>query len=110
MIVNIRDIKRTDFNLAWQHAETIARFNKVIDKKYDLGSAEMLYKLSKLSYKRQFWDFCCRNHLKIVVDDINNEQERYKVWRENQPSNEPIEEPETYGDATMRHSSQGVIK
>ena len=105
MIVDIRQIKRTDFNLAWQHPETIERFNKVIDKKYDLGSAEMLYRLSTLSYKRQFWDFCCRNHLKIVVDDINSEKERYKNWLENQPTSEPIEEPETYGDATMRHSS-----
>jgi hypothetical protein len=105
MIVNIKDIKRTDFNLAWQHTDTIKRFNKVIDNKYDFGSAELLYQLSKVSYKRQFWDFCCRNHLKIVVDDINSEQERYKEWRANQPSNNIIEEPETYGDATMRHSS-----
>jgi hypothetical protein len=102
-MINARDIKRTDFNLAWQHADTIARFNKVLDKKFDLGSAEMLYRLSKLSYKRQFWDFCCRNHLKIVVDDINSEQERYKEWLSNQPEKN-IEEPQNYGDATMRHT------
>ena len=102
-MINARDIKRTDFNLAWQHADTIARFNKVLDKKFDLGSAEMLYRLSKLSYKRQFWDFCCRNHLKIVVDDINSEQERYKEWLSNQPERN-IEEPQNYGDATMRHT------
>jgi len=103
MIVDARDIKRTDFNLAWQHADTIARFNKVLDKKFDLGSAEMLYKLSRLSYKRQFWDFCNRNHLEIVVNQINEDKERYKEWLSNQPERN-IEEPQTYGDATMRHS------
>ena len=103
MIVDTRDIKRTDFNLAWQHADTIARFNKVIDKKFDFGSAEMLYKLSRQSYKRQFWDFCNRNHLKIVIDKIDEEKERYKEWLSNQPE-QNIEEPQNYGDATMRHS------
>ena len=31
-MIDLRSIKRTDFHLSWQHAETIARFNKVIDK------------------------------------------------------------------------------
>jgi len=100
MIVDLRNVKRTDYNLSWQHADTIARFNKVIDKKYDVGSAEMLYKLSKISYKKQFWDFCNRNHYQIVVDQIEYEKE----WLSNMPEN-AFEEPLNYGDATMRHST-----
>ena len=99
MIVDLRNIKRTDYNLSWQYPDTIARFNKVIDKKYDIGSAELLYKLSKISYKKQFWDFCNRNHLKIVVDQLEYEQE----WLSNMPES-AFEEPLNYGDATMRHS------
>tara|TARA_R110002096_G_scaffold297453_1_gene491924 strand:- start:185 stop:493 length:309 start_codon:yes stop_codon:yes gene_type:complete len=101
MILDLRTVKRTDYNLSWQHADTIARFNKVIDKKYDVGSAEMLYKLSKISYKKQFWDFCNRNHYQIVVDQIEYEKE----WLSNMPES-AFEEPLNYGDATMRHSTQ----
>jgi len=100
MILDLRNVKRTDYHLSWQNADTIKRFNKVIDKKYDLGSAEMLYKLSKISYKKQFWDFCSRNHLKIVVDQIEYEKE----WLSNMPES-AFEEPLNYGDATMRHST-----
>ena len=100
MILDLRNVKRTDYNLSWQNPDTIARFNKVIDKKYDVGSAEMLYKLSKISYKKQFWDFCNRNHLKIVVDQLEYEQE----WLSNMPES-AFEEPLNYGDATMRHST-----
>jgi hypothetical protein len=100
MILDLRTVKRTDYNLSWQYPDTIARFNKVIDKKYDVGSAEMLYKLSKISYKKQFWDFCNRNHLKIVVDQLEYEQE----WLSNMPES-AFEEPLNYGDATMRHST-----
>ena len=104
-MIDLRNIKRTDFHLSWQHAETIARFNKVIDKKFDLGSAEMLYRLHILSYKRQFWDFCNRNHLEIVVDSIQRDKIAKEVWLENMPESN-IEEPTTYGDATMRHSDK----
>jgi hypothetical protein len=100
MILDLRNVKRTDYNLSWQYPDTIARFNKVIDKKYDVGSAEMLYKLSKISYKKQFWDFCNRNHLKIVVDQLEYEKE----WLSNMPES-AFEEPLNYGDATMRHST-----
>jgi len=105
-MLDLRKIKRTDFHLSWQHADTIARFNKVIDKKFDVGSAEMLYKLNLLSYKRQFWDFCSRNHLEIVVDAIQRDKIQKDIWLENQPERNQ-EEPLTYGDATMRHSDGG---
>jgi len=100
VILDLRAIKRTDYHLSWQHAETIQKFNRVIDKKYDVGSAEMLYKLSKISYKKQYWDFCSRNHYKIVVDQIEYEKE----WLSNMPES-AFEEPLNYGDATMRHSN-----
>ena len=60
----------------------------------------MLYKLSKISYKKQFWDFCNRNHLKIVLEQLEYEQE----WLSNMPES-AFEEPLNYGDATMRHST-----
>lgn len=104
-MIDLRSIKRTDFHLSWQHEDTIARFNKVIDKKFDIGSAEMLYKLNLMSYKRQFWEFCSRNHLQIVVDSIQRDKIAEQVWLENMPESN-VEKPRTYGDATMRHSDK----
>lgn len=104
-MIDLRSIKRTDFHLSWQHEDTIARFNKVIDKKFDIGSAEMLYRLNLMSYKRQFWEFCSRNHLQIVVDSIQRDKIAEQVWLENMPESN-VEKPRTYGDATMRHSDK----
>lgn len=104
-MIDLRSIKRTDFHLSWQHEDTIARFNKVIDKKFDIGSAEMLYRLNLMSYKRQFWEFCSRNHLQIVVDSIQRDKIAEQVWLENMPESN-VAEPKTYGDATMRHSDK----
>jgi len=104
-MIDLRSIKRTDFHLSWQHEDTIARFNKVIDKKFDIGSAEMLYRLNLMSYKRQFWEFCSRNHLQIVVDSIQKDKIAKQVWLENMPESN-VREPKTYGDATMRHSDK----
>lgn len=104
-MIDLRSIKRTDFHLSWQHEDTIARFNKVIDKKFDIGSAEMLYRLNLMSYKRQFWEFCSRNHLQIVVDSIQKDKIAKQVWLENMPESN-VEKPKTYGDATMRHSDK----
>jgi len=104
MLLDLRQVKTTDFNLSWQHQATIARFNKVIDKKFDYGSAEMLYKLSRNSYKKQFWSFCNRNHLQIVIDYVDSE--RYQQWLSYQPDTNQIDEPQTYGEATMRHSDK----
>ncbi len=103
-MIDLRKIKRTDFHLSWQHPETIAKFNKVIDKKFDLGSAEMLYKLNLISYKRQFWEFCTKNHYQIVVDSIQRDAINRNIWLSNMPESN-TEEPLTYGDATMRHSN-----
>ena len=66
-MIDLRKIKRTDFHLSWQHPETIAKFNKVIDKKLDIGSAEMIYKLNLISYKRPFWQLCTKKHSQMIV-------------------------------------------
>ena len=106
-ITDLKKIRITDYHLSFQNQETINKFNKYIDKKHEwgLGSAELLYRASLLSYKTQFVTFCCKNHLQVVYDSI--EQQRYKVWLENQPTKEQeleLNEPKTYGDATMRHT------
>ena len=106
-IIDIRKIKVTDYHLAHQDPKLIKRFNKYIDKKHEwgLGSAELLYRANLLAYKTQFVTFCSKNHLQVVYDSA--EQQRYKVWLENQPTKEEeleLNQPTTYGQATMRHS------
>ena len=49
-MIDLRKIKRTDFHWSWQHPEKIAKFNKVIHNKFYVRSAEMLYKLTLISY------------------------------------------------------------
>ena len=106
-IIDIRKIRVTDYHLSFQDPKILKRFNKHIDKKYEwgIGSAELLYRADLISYKKQFVTFCCKNHLQVVYDSI--EQQRYKVWLENQPTVEEeleLNQPKTYGEATMRHS------
>jgi|3_EtaG_2_1085321.scaffolds.fasta_scaffold209699_1 hypothetical protein len=106
-IIDIKKIRITDYSLKYQDLKTIKKFNSYIDKKYEwgIGSAELLYRINLLSYKTQFVTFCCRNHYKVIYDTA--EQHRYKIWLENQPTKEDelqLNQPKTYGDATMRHS------
>jgi hypothetical protein len=106
-IVDLKKIRTTNYHLAYQDPTIINKFNKYINKKHEwgLGSAELLYRANLLSYKTQFVTFCCKNHYQIVYDSI--EQQRYKIWLENQPTKEQeINQPKTYGDATMRHSNK----
>lgn len=105
-MLDLKKVKRTDFHLSWQNPETIAKFNKVIDKKYDVGSAELLYRLHLISYKRQFWEFCNRNHYQVVIDSLQRDAIQRDIWLANMPE-QGVEEPTTYGDATMRHSTTG---
>ena len=106
-ITDLKKIRITDYHLSHQDPEYIKSFNKYIDKKHEwgLGSAELLYRANLLSYKTQFVTFCCRNHYKVIYDTA--EQHRYKIWLENQPTKEDelqLNQPKTYGDATMRNS------
>ena len=106
-IIDIKKIRVTDYHLTFQNPETIKKFNKSLEKRYEwgIGSAELLHRVNLLSYKKEFVTFCCKNHLQVVYDSM--EQHRYKVWLENQPTKEQeleINQPKTYGDATMRHS------
>ena len=85
------------------YANAIDKFNKVIDKRNDIGSAELLYRLNLLQYKKQFVTFCLRNHYEICMDSV--ESRRYQEWKSNQPSRWiDDDEPSCYEDATMRHS------
>jgi hypothetical protein len=102
-ILDWREAKITNYSLAYQHKETIDKFNKHIDNKSDIGGAELLYRLNLLEYKKQFVTFCLRNHLDICMDSI--EKRRYEEWKSNQPSTYmEDDQPECYEDATMRHS------
>ena len=104
-ITNMKDLKTTNYSLAYQNKKTIDKFNKSINDRHDIGSAELLYRLSLLEYKRQFVTFCLKNHYKICMDSI--EQKRYQEWLSNQPTKDmEINEPTCYEDATMRHSKQ----
>jgi len=103
-ITDWRDLTQTDFSLSYQNRETIDKFNKVIDKRNDIGSAELLYRLNLLEYKKQFVTFCLRNHYEICMDSV--ESRRYQEWKSNQPPRwiDVDDEPSCYEDATMRHS------
>lgn len=102
-ITDWRDLTQTDFSLSYQNKKTIDKFNKVIDKRNDIGSAELLYRLNLLQYKKQFVTFCLRNHYEICMDSV--ESRRYQEWKSNQPSRWiDDDEPSCYEDATMRHS------
>ena len=108
-ITDLKKIRITDYHLSHQDPQIINKFNKYIDKihEWGLGSAELLYKGNLTSYKTQLVTFCCKNHLQIVYDSL--EQKRYKIWLENQPTKEQeleINQPKTYGDAAMRHSNK----
>ena len=106
-ITDLKKIRITDYHLSHQNPKYIKSFNKYIDKKHEwgLGSAELLYRANLLSYKTQFVTFCCKNHYQIVYDSVK--QQKYKIWLENQPTKEDeleLNQPKTYGNATMRHS------
>jgi len=111
-ITDIRDLKTTNYSLSYQNKETIDKFNKSIDNRNDIGSAELLYRLSLLEYKRQFVTFCLKNHYEICMDSIQKrkeEERRYHEWLNNQPTVEMelgLNEPTCYEDATMRYSKR----
>ena len=104
-ITDLKKMKTTNYSLAFQNKATIDKFNKKLDTRNDIGSAELLYRLSLLEYKRQFVTFCLKNHYKICMDSI--EKRRYEEWKSNQPTREmEMNEPTCYEDATMRHSKK----
>jgi|TARA_R110002096_G_scaffold507_2_gene2959 hypothetical protein len=102
-IVDLTKMPTTNFSLAYQYATTIDKFNKQIDNKNDKGSAELLYRLNIKQYKQQYATFCLKNSYEICMDSIENR--RKEEWKSYQPSTYmEDEQPETYGEATMRHS------
>jgi len=104
-ITDWRDLTQTDFSLSYQNMETIKKFNKTIDDRNDVGSAELLYRLSLLEYKKQFVTFCLKNHYEICMESVRSRRNRrYQEWLNNQPTSDVEEEPSCYEDATMRHS------
>ena len=102
-IIDLTKIPTTNFSLSYQYKATIDKFNKNIDRRHDVGSAELLYKMSLVEYKRQYATFCLKNSYEICMDSI--EERRKEEWKSNQPSTYmEDEQPETYGEATMRHT------
>ena len=102
-IIDLTRMPTTNFSLAYQYATTIDKFNKQIDSKNDKGSAELLYRLNIQQYKEQYATFCLKNSYDICMDSI--EKRRKEEWKSYQPSTYmEDEQPETYGEATMRHS------